>query len=128
MRNFIGHWGSYKCPESSVSDSVYPSDIESFREDRPNSGVMLKCVADDGEYLTLCFRSSTYRVRPGYFKKLPKPGREYGDEVTIRTKGKVIKAQITEIIWHHKRAEPYYMVSVDGKQLKRQYFEENLIE
>lgn len=89
---------------------------------------MVHCVGDDREYLTLRCGDSTYRVRPAQFRELPAPSKDYGDCVTIMTKGKETTAQIGKIVWHSKRQEPYYFVTLNGKLLKRQYFSDDFVE
>lgn len=122
MSNPVFQWGLYQWFEESGVDLVHPDDLDSFRRFLPN-GKVFQCVGQHEEYLVLAYGNLHFRVKPSLFKPVPTPGRQFGETVNVKSKGDSLTGVVGDIIWHFQKAEPYYHVLVNGKKLKKQYWQ-----
>ena len=122
MSDPVLQWGLYQWFGESGVDLVHPDDLEAFCRFLPN-GKVFHCVGRYGEYLVMAYDDLRFRVKPSLFKPVPTPARQFGGTVGVKSKGEYFLGVIGDVIWHFQKAEPYYHVFVDGKKLKKQYWQ-----
>lgn len=145
MDDMKTHWGRYYIWGAHISAAVHPDDLRQAMEaigtvfDGGTSsstegkvlGDITQCEAADGEYVTVRLSEGNcrrVRIKREEFHKLPAPPVVYGDRVRVTSKGKVVDATVERLCWHFKKSEYYFYVSVDGKRLKRQYWQEEFLD
>lgn len=127
MDEMTGRWGLCQWFEEHGTDIVHPDDLEAFRRFLPN-GKVFQCLCQEGDYLVLRYGDLRFRVRPLLFKPVPVPSTKIGDRVRIRSNGEVLPAVITGMAWHFQRSEPYYSVTVNGKERSKRYWQSDFVE
>jgi|SRR5260370_28531122 len=121
----IGEWGLYPWFEEHGRELIHPNDLDSFRRLISNVKVF-QCTACEGDYVTLRYGEEQFRVKPTLFKPVPKPSFGFGKDVSFRKGSSLAAGKISDILWHFKERKHYFLVSVDGKPLKKRYWPEEL--
>lgn len=117
LYDFIGQWGLFEGP-----GIVTPDDVKIWQL---LHGKILYCRGVKDDELILTYRDVVIRGKPGTFKTIPPPDFYRGDGVTIKQSPRKT-ARIREVNWHWDREEPMFWLYVDGKQVRRHYFKEEL--
>jgi hypothetical protein len=114
-------WCLYQWFPEFGTNLVHPDDLDAFQRLIPN-GKVFRCSESEGGFLKLQYGRDFYRVRPSHlFKEVSRPEKVFFEMVKILQKGKVLSAEVTDILWHFQRSSPFYLVSIDGKKLKKRY-------
>lgn len=120
MSEFVGTWGF-------VKSSAYVEEAQRAAfDDLRLSGATMRCadIVETGQLVVL-FKDERFLVDRSHFHVRPTPELVWGDRV--RMKDKAIEGLVVEICWHYKRQRYFYHVTtLDGRQLKKRYFPEEL--
>jgi hypothetical protein len=126
MSDFAYKHGLCQWFEEDGAELIHPDDIERFRQLMPSARVF-HCDGVEGEYLVLAYGEHRFRVKRSLFRPVDRPARAIGESVSLMTKGNLVHGVITDIVWHFQRAEPYYHVTANGKELKKRYWKDDFI-
>ena len=121
----IAEWGLYPWFEEHGRDLIHPDDFEDFRRLASNAKVF-QCTACEREFVSLRYGERHFRVKPTLFKPVPKPLFDFGKRVTFKNGSNLVTGVVSDILWHYKETKHYFLVSVDGKPLKKRYWAEEL--
>ena len=88
-------------------------------------GASLKVLSDDGETATVEYKGEVGVVPSKNLLERETPGFSWGDLVTILPKS--MDARVVDVCWHFKEGRfYYYLEGLDGKPIKKRYFEDEL--
>ena len=113
-------WGTYPWFLEQGIDKIHPDDIDNFKKEAHNCKVF-ECVEDCSQFITLKYGENQYRVKSELFKEVPTPEFTFGQKVRLKDDlGQ--DAVITDIMWHYKQKEHYFLVKADGKKKSKRFF------
>jgi Family of unknown function (DUF6960) len=122
----IGQFGLYPWRRGLDGDCyVHPDDIERFDSRHPISEVF-EVAGRCGAFIILRNGDGQYRVKPDLFDSIPTPAHSFGDTVTVIKQQQKTTGTVCKIMWHIKRHACFYFIVVDGKQLKKRYWDEDM--
>ena len=88
------------------------------------SGATMRCKSNDDSMVILDFKGASICARRGAFDRRRTPDFAWGDEVLVLSKRLI--GQVEEICWHYMENRYFYLISHDGKLLKKRYHKEDL--
>ena len=114
-------WGTYPWFLEHGIDLIHPDDLENFRKEANNCKVF-QCVNEDAQFITVKYGNALFRVRDSLFKSVPAPKFYFGQKLELEGKSDS-EIIVTDIMWHYRKKEHYYLISVNGKKKTKRYFE-----
>ncbi len=88
-------------------------------------GASLKVLSDDGETASVEYKGEVDTVPSKTLLERETPKFSWGDTVVIIPKS--MGARVVDVCWHFKEKRfYYYLEELDGKPIKKRYFEDDL--
>jgi hypothetical protein len=115
-------WALYPWFEEQGTDKVHPDDLAAFRALGP-AGKVFRVVEPGPPLATLEYRDRRYRVHPALMREVADPGFRPGQAVLLEDGS---AAEVTDVLWHHQRNEPFFQLAVGGKRKSRRYWASEL--
>ncbi|MEZ6046653.1 MAG: hypothetical protein R3C11_13980 [Planctomycetaceae bacterium] len=120
-------WGLVTWFPEQAPSGCHPDDIEITTELSPYCKVF-ELVSKNEDYLTVRYQETHIRISPECFKRINAPGKSFGSLVSIKSSnGSIHSGTITDIIWHWKNNEPFFLLTIDGKRKSKRYYESDFI-
>ena len=122
-------FSSYLILEEKGFDNFHPEDVKCVKDSLYHKGWQLLCfqyLGKDKDFSILSDGSFRFRVKNAFIGFINEPKYFNGDNVFVKRKNSNGKVDVT--CWHQKKKEPYYLVSINGKRSKYQYFKEDINE
>ena len=110
--------------EEHGSGLIHGEDLSRFKSLMPYGKVFEIEGVFDG-YVRLRYGDNTYRVKPDLLKEVPQIKYRVGDKVEIRVNSEI--AEIIDVMWHQKKARPFFHVTINGKKKSNRYWESDFI-
>jgi len=89
-------------------------------------GRLFRCVGSDSDFIILEHAGKHYRVRPSLARPVPDPAFGYGDTVRATGSGVEKRAVVRDMMWHFRRNQPFFLLTVEGKKSSRRYWSDEL--
>jgi hypothetical protein len=123
MSDAATRWGLYPWFPEDGADKVHPQDLDALRSLGPYCRVF-EVAAGESPYVVLIYGIQRFRVVPDLVQEVEPPQLRIGDEVLLSSGA---HATVRDIRWHHKRAEPFFLVDVGGRTTSKRYWANDLV-
>ncbi|SEB67351.1 hypothetical protein [Rhodobacter sp. 24-YEA-8] len=111
---------------SSNPNDIKTEDFERFLLHNRLRGHVYQVVGHDGDYLVIKYGTEEFSISKDACIKLAVQNvLQVGEKVALTESSAV--ACIREIVWHFKRQEPFYLVTVDDRKKSRRYAHHELV-
>jgi hypothetical protein len=120
-------WGLYPWFPEHGEEYVHPEDVNAFRLLFPY-GKAFAVLAEEDSYVVLQYGNARFRVKPDLLKPISAPANSFGEKVRVVSHGEDVTGTVSDIQWHFERAEPYYLLMINGKRSKKRYWKVDFLD
>lgn len=120
-----GTWGRYPWFREHGVHLIRPDDLQAFEQLMPHSKLFMVQSASE-EYLKILYGQRSYHVKPDLFRRVDTPAFIFGDKVLAQSGSDTFSGEVRGIVWHSQRNEPFYLLTANGKRLKKRYWASDL--
>jgi len=106
------------------TDLIHPDDLVRFVAINPAG--RLFGYARVGDWIVLSTGEEEFRVRDALLQPVPSPRYWIGDVATYRSSREERRGTIRQISWHVRDGTPIYLLTADGRGLRKRYQESDL--
>jgi len=119
-------WGTYPWFREHGVEQIHPDSLEKALQEPPYGKVFKLLSSGDPDWIEIKGATGPLKVKPGLFRTVPPPTFDFGQVVRTLPPRTPRTGTVTGIQWHHEEKRAFYLLTVEGKQLSRRYWDDEL--